>query len=178
MNLIFETPKLEKCFGKIVSQHPNEEIGGILFYEWGRINNLHYKTHERIFGVTHIGMITDWIVCPNISNLRDREYAVSDLKQLIAIAEQTADSRDCMFLHFHTHPNYNTSPSNADKAFWQAHFALYGDAQGVVVAKDTSDGFKLACHTKALWRNGDDWKAGRYLTWNYARRLIRAKTRK
>lgn len=173
IDLAFANRDLERRFAKMVVGS-KEEIGGILFWNWGRLNNLHFRTHKRLFGINGIGLVTDWIVVPNVSNLRNREYKVSDLSQLIAIAEQSADSRGCDFLHFHTHPfPSSTTPSDADLKFWQAYFHRYGHANGAVVAENhvRYSGFEVACHS--LWSGGKHHEVGRFLDWRYINYLVR-----
>jgi proteasome lid subunit RPN8/RPN11 len=171
IHLAFIDAKTERRFARTVIGQ-REEIGGILFWDWGQINHLHYRRHRRLFGVNSIGLIRDWIICPNVSSLPDRMYQVGDLDMLIGIAEQTEQSRGCQALHFHTHPNGSTTPSQVDLGFWKAHFGEYGIAHGVVVAEsDRAAGFALACHSIRVSAN--KYETGRFLNWRWINYLIR-----
>jgi proteasome lid subunit RPN8/RPN11 len=173
VTLAFATAALERKFARLVSNARGEEIGGLLFWDLGRINDLHYKTHKRLFGRGAIGIITHWIVCPNVSNLRDRRYQVSDLEQLIGIAEQTERSLGCLALHFHSHPKGSIEPSQPDLQFWKTHWSKYGSGDGVVVAAtDTRTcGLDMACYAVSL--SGNTYRRGHFLEWSYIRSVFR-----
>lgn len=174
INLVFANRPLEKQFAHIVQRASGkEEIGGILFWDWGQINNLHWAKHNRLFDCKSIAMISDWIICPNVSNLRDREYKVSDLKQLIGIAEQSSISRRCQFLHFHTHPNQSLEPSDSDKAFWDAHFSWYAQAHGVIASTSPWHDVDLACFTRLTRDSKRLTLRGRFHTWKWINYKLR-----
>jgi hypothetical protein len=174
IDLIFANSKIEQRYAKLIYAHKDEEIGGLLFFNWGRINDLHWKRHEKIFGEKHFGMITDWIVCPNVSNLRNRVYLVSDLSQLVAIGEQSAESRGCMFVHFHSHPSRSTKPSPADMEFWRANFGEYGYSRGAIAAENMNTGFELTCYTQFIKSGGErQLLSGRFLHWKWINYLLR-----
>lgn len=174
IDLAFIDKALEKRFAQMVIG-AREELGGLLFFKWGQIGSLHFRTHRRLFGANSVGLITDWIMCPNVSNSRHRQYQVSDLSQLIGIAEQTEEARGCFSLHFHTHPKpaASTDPSKADLDFWWSHFNWHGSAHGVVVAENRclGSGFMLTCHSQQ--GRARQRYVGRFLEWRYINRLIR-----
>lgn len=174
IDLAFVNREAERRFANMVIG-TTEEIGGILFYNWGQLNGLHWAKQNRLFGMKSIGLISDWIVCPNVSNLRDRKYQVSDLEQLIGIAEATERSRGCFSLHFHTHPrpNANTRPSKADLDFWWRNFNFYGSASGVIASESQfrPSGIAVVCHSQ-IGPNRDQ-SVGRFLSWQYINYVIR-----
>lgn len=177
INLAFIDREAERRFARLIVGQ-REEVGGILFFDYGRIENLHWAKHQRLFGMKSIGLIRHWLVCPNTSNLRGREYAVSDFDQLLGIAEQTADALGCAFLHFHSHPNGSLAPSSADLRFWEKYFAAGGGkGRGVVATEDSwcANGFKLACQQV---EGENKYSAGRFLAWDYIRHVIRNDSRR
>ncbi len=173
IHLAFIDRQSEKRFAEMVTG-TTEEIGGLLFIKYGQIKSMHHRTHRRLFEVNSVGLITHWIVCPNISNLRDREYQVSDLKQLIGIAEQTEKACGGWALHWHTHPNGSVLPSDPDLDFWWKHFNQHRSAYGVVAAagRQYGAGFSLACHHQV----GQERKLemGRFWSWRWINSVIRA----
>lgn len=167
INLAFASKTLESQFHATMREYRNEEIGGILFWQYGQINDLHWKRHKAIFGDFSMGLISDWLICPNVSNLRDREYSVSDIKQLIGIAEQTARSRKLAFIHFHSHPTSGgRDPSIADKNFWKMHFNDYGWARGAIAQIDNTDALYVECHSTNP-RNPEQFERGHFFRWSY-----------
>lgn len=178
IDLAFDDREMEHRFARLIVGQ-REEVGGILFIDWGRLKDLHWAKHQRLFGVKFVGLIKHWLLCPNVSNLRDREYQVSDLKQLIGIAEQTAESTNCLFLHFHSHPNRSLAPSDADLSFWNTYFKSEHSAfgRGVVVTENiwNESGIGLACHNAVP---AAKHRAGRFLSWDYVNHTIRYDARK
>lgn len=173
IDLAFANRELEKQFYDTLIKKRNEEIGGILFWKWGQLNNLHWKRHEAIFGDRSIGLISDWLICPNVSNLRDREYSVSDLRQLIAIAEQTAESRRVSFIHFHSHPPTGSrAPSVPDMNFWKLHFSDYGWARGAIAQIDHGGELYVHCYTNKPSKH-NEFEGGRFLDWSFITYKIR-----
>lgn len=178
MNIAFENPQLEKRFKRFIENNHGKEVGGVLFYHFDQVADIHWKRHERLFGDKSVGLITDWLICPNVSNLPDREYSVSDLKQFIGIAEQTADTREVLFMHFHSHPNNNLSPSSNDLKHWFDWWPLYPQTQSytraAIVGKVGWDGeLNMVCHN--IEKHGDktNIKQWNLLPWKYIRYRIR-----
>lgn len=152
-DLIFKDAQLEKRFADFIAYDPGKERGGVLFYTFDQAVKMHWRMHERIFGQRYFGVITDWIVCPNVSNLPEREYSVSDFKQLLAIAQQTAKFRCCHALHFHTHPvGSTTTPSKQDFDTTWKYYNIYGGwAEEAIAAPHWSaPGFALTAHLQTL----------------------------
>lgn len=172
VKLAFASAALERRFARMVS-NTREEIGGLLFWDLGRINDVHYKTHQRLFGRGVVGIISHWIVCPNVSNLRGRRYQVSDLEQLIGIAEQTERTLGNLSLHFHSHPSGLITPSPADLLFWKNHWAKYGTASGAITGPSDlrACGFDIACYSIDLHTN--KYRSGSFLEWSYIRSVFR-----
>lgn len=176
LDLAFASRELEGRFTDMLIKHKGEELGGVFFWDWDRINKMHYKRHEAIFGDRSIAMISDYIVCPNTSNLRNREYMVSDLSQLVGIAEATAESRHCLYLHWHTHPNGDNMPSENDKAHWVKHWSnKYYHVWGAIACiRSLDDTLHVRCH-EVIKERGTPWQTvgGQFYGWNYINYLIR-----
>lgn len=176
-DLIFKDLKTERLFANFMAEDPRKERGGIIFYTLDQAAPMHWRMHERIFGKRVFGVITDWIVCPNTSNLPDRHYQVSDFEQLVAIAEQTAETRECYFMHFHTHPNGKFwVPSDRDLAFWWEHFNPYGHwADGAIAACEPYNHkhFNLVCHTQVNWSGKREHRMGKFWSRHHVNYLLR-----
>lgn len=182
VDFVFATRELERRFAGFIAEDPGKERGGILFYTFDQIVKMHWRMHQRIFGTRIAGVITDWIVVPNTSNLPDREYSVSDLKQFIAIGEQTAKARRCFFMDFHTHPSGNAHlPSEDDITFWWEHFNPYGHwAEGAIAAHDrwNHQHFDLYAHHIEQWRGKPRTHTmGRFFRRSYVNYLLRTDER-
>ena len=171
VDFVFNDDQLEAQFAKFIADDPGKERGGVLFFVYDQVTKMHWRMHERIFGQRYFGIITDWIVCPNTSNLPDREYSVSDLKQLLGIAEQTAKARHCYAMHFHTHPIGSTiKPSKEDFDIWWKHFNKFGSWTETAIAAPHWDNpnFALACHRQDLDRQKSQrvHRQGLFYSWN------------
>ncbi len=174
VDIAFADRKLEKRFTELLIKHRDEEQGGVLFWTWGTIGNMQWKRHQAIFGRKAIGIITDWLVCPNVSNLRTRQYEPSDIEQLVGIAEETAASRNCFFMHWHTHPNGFNRPSEGDKAHWMQYWNQYYSVSGAIACIGSDNRLNVRCHT-VLTERGTPLQTvdGHFYHWNWINHLIR-----
>lgn len=176
-DLIFKDAQLEKRFADFIAADPGKERGGVLFYTFDQAVKMHWRMHERIFGQRYFGVITDWIVCPNVSNLPERKYDVSDIEQLVAIAEQTAKARGCYFMHFHTHPNGRYwVASDGDLQFWWHYFNPYGRwSEGAIAACQPYNRkhMNVVCHMQTNYGNKREHKVGKFWPRHWVNYLLR-----
>lgn len=174
-DLAFATPELEQRFQAIINV--DEEMGGILFFKRDKVADIHWKTHQSLFGCNYLSMITDWVVVPNVSNRRRSEYKVSDLSQMMGMAEQTAESRGCYWLHWHSHPrDSHPEPSQADWAFWSNYNNGYAKMGAIACVGRPwlyTPGYDaplaVVCHSI---QNGEQY-CDRFLHWDYIKRQLK-----
>lgn len=175
--IAFESPELEKKFQNFIAQRKNYEVGGVVFFQNKQVADMHYKRHEKIFGVKSVLLIQDWLICPNTSDIPDRQYKVSNLEQFIGIAEQTADSRGLAFAHFHTHPGGNVKPSENDIAHWFQNWPMYHSSsnytRGVIAGVNYNNDIEVVCHSLQKKDNQTVISTSGFLRWKWIKYCIR-----
>lgn len=181
MKVAFKDADLENKFFRFINDRRKYEVGGVLFYQFSNIANLHWKRHLKLFDCKYLAIVQDWLICPNVSNLPDRVYSVSDIDQFVGIAEQTADSRGLAFMHFHTHPNGGQRPSDNDLIHWLNHWQLYhsgsGQSRAAIVTVNGFDELHVACHDVKKKADKIEFSTGNFLRWQYINYKIRKNER-
>lgn len=170
--ILFSNPRLEYRLRRMVQTHHEEEIGG-----WFIINSSNpicwpdrfdYGAVEHAIG-GQFRMIDGVIVAPNMQRDKATKYSAWDDAKARELAWETAQALHGYTLAWHTHPNGNEEPSNADIAHHASVSGGYWASFAVVTAypfriwpydvviggaQAPQAGFRLDCGEYVSWQRG------------------------
>ncbi|APU89101.1 hypothetical protein Rctr85_081 [Virus Rctr85] len=179
IDLAFQSADLEKQFTRTVRRFGNEKIGGLLFYYHDQIAGLHPRRHQAIFGETSFGLISHWLVCPNVAQFPKSNYEVADAEQLAAIGEMTVYGNYLMWMFWNSHPrgnsDYTFRPTNREIQFWKENCppdGWYSPKGAIVTIDPIYDEAEVTAYTRAN-AQAVKFDGGRFLGWKYIRSKIK-----
>lgn len=127
--VMFVSPDLENQFRIFAGKQMGEEIGGFFLVNYDYPVPMRWKKFKSL-GIGLPALIQSWIVLPNASKNKARQWSAWDFEKAHEAAEATAHSLRAVLLHFHSHPfDAEITPSTADILFWNK----WCDGEGVIL---------------------------------------------
>lgn len=158
---MFATPQLENQFRNFEINHSGVEIGGYFLGTTRMPNGLQWTKFKRAGGKFTF-FIHSWVMLPNVDKSPTNTWSAWDLNKAQEAAMLTAMSMNLSLLHFHSHPNGNSQPSQQDLLFW----ATWCDGEGIIV---TGSPLRLTNYNIQVKRAGStakvDMASGDFLSW-------------
>lgn len=156
LNLAFQTSKLENSFSTMIRRNL-KPMHGLMFLDIDHIMPMHYKRHERVFGHSSFGVITNYLIAP--------EEGANPAYLGAMMRETFANSLSFVYPWSYA-PDYGWTLIRTEQECWWQHFKQYSWAAGIHVHWWMKNELRLELHRSD---DGIKWEHGGYHSWRYLR---------